>query len=346
MMQSSSKRQALARFAVSYWLGAVGGLIGLLASLWFFWPHSAALHTSPLSLPALALKPPPLPEQAIIVPSKPDMIQAFQQITVEGSLFASAKRAGLSDKLIMDLAHIFAWDIDFAQDIKPHDSFQILYEEKYVEGVKVGTGNILAATFKGQQKQHSAIRFTTRDGQTDYYTANGVPVRKAFIRTPVKFSRVSSPFNLHREHPVLHKIRAHKGVDYAAPRGTPVKAAGDGVLHFIGRQGGYGKVIEIQHGQRYSTLYAHLANFAPKLREGMRVKQGQVIGTVGSTGLATGPHLHYEFRIDGVHHNPITVALPQSSPITAQDRHRFFAHAELLLNHMARQKTIMLASTP
>jgi len=238
---------------------------------------------------------------------------------IHHSLFLSAKDAGLSDNLIMQLVSIYGWDIDFALDIRQGDAFTVIYEEKYKNGIKVNDGPILAAEFVNQGKAFKTVRYTSTTGRTDYYSETGHTMRKAFLRTPVNFTRISSRFNLRRKHPVLNTIRAHRGVDYAAPSGTPVKATGDGMVSFIGRKGGYGRMIVIRHGGKYSTAYAHLSRYARKLRSGSRVKQGQIIGYVGKSGLATGPHLHYEFRIHGVHHNPLTVKLPEAQSVPKEE---------------------------
>jgi len=234
--------------------------------------------------------------------------------TINSSLFESANDAGLSENLTMDLAYIFGWDIDFVLDIRQGDSFVVLYEELFLDGEKVKDGNIIAAEFINQGKSYKAVRYTDTKGTSNYYSDDGKSMRKAFLRSPVDFSRISSRFGK-RHHPTLNKIKKHNGVDYAASRGTPIKAAGDGKIIWRGRKGGYGKTVIIQHGSRYSTLYGHLNNYNRKARSGSRVKQGQVIGYVGSTGRATGPHLHYEFRVNGVHRNPLTVKLPSASPI-------------------------------
>jgi murein DD-endopeptidase MepM/ murein hydrolase activator NlpD len=225
--------------------------------------------------------------------------------------------------MIMELAAIFGWDIDFALDIRRGDHFTVVYQEYYLEGKKVRDGDILAAEFTNQGKSYRAIRYVDADGNAGFYTPEGLSLRKAFLRTPVKFSRISSRFTLHRKHPILNRIRAHKGVDYAAPRGTPIRATGDGKVVFRGRKGGYGRTIVIQHGSKYSTLYGHMSRYNGKVKLGRRVRQGQVIGYVGSSGLATGPHLHYEFRIDGVHRNPLTVKLPVAEPIAKRYRDDF-----------------------
>jgi len=240
-------------------------------------------------------------------------VQATAEIG--SSLFLAAQKAHLPENITMELAGIFGWDIDFALDIRKGDRFTVIYEDLYLDGERIGTGNILAAEFINRDKAYQAVRYTDARGRTDYYTPDGRSMRKTFLRTPVAFSRISSRFSLGRKHPILNTIRSHKGVDYAAPRGTPVKATGAGKIVWRGRKGGYGRAIVIQHGSRYSTLYAHLNSFARGLRNGSRVQQGQVIGYVGSTGLATGPHLHYEFRVNGVHRNPLTVKLPDAAPL-------------------------------
>ena len=235
--------------------------------------------------------------------------------TVESTLYIAGKKAGLSDSLVMQLTDIFAWDIDFSRSIHPGDSFNVLYEKLYLDGEYLGDGAIVAAEFVNQGKIHQALRFTLPDGTSEYYTPEGKTLRKAFLRMPVKSARISSRFNLHRRHPILHRIRAHKGVDYAAPVGTPVHATGDGKIVYRGWKGGYGRVIILQHGRRYSTLYAHLHRFNSRFKIGSKVRQGDVIAYVGRSGLASGPHLHYEFRINGIHRDPLTVPLPESTPI-------------------------------
>jgi murein DD-endopeptidase MepM/ murein hydrolase activator NlpD len=249
---------------------------------------------------------------------------------IDSSLFLAAMRAGLSDNLTMQLAEIFGWDIDFALNIRKGDRFSVIYEELYKDDTKIRDGAILAAEFVNQGDTFRAIRYEDADGHVDYYSDTGDSMRKAFLRTPVKFSRISSGFSTGRKHPVLNRIRAHHGVDYAAPTGTPVKASGDGRVVMLGRKGGYGKTVILQHGGAYSTLYAHLNTYAKGLRNGKQVRQGQIIGYVGSTGLATGPHLHYEFRVNGVHRNPLTVKLPKATPIPEKFREDFKRKAEKL----------------
>lgn len=240
---------------------------------------------------------------------------AFSTGIITNSLYQSALEAGMSDRLIMEFAEIFGWDIDFAHDIHRGDSFSVIFEEDYVAGEKLGDGNILAAEFIHRGKTYRTIRYTNPLGNTHYYTPEGRAMRQAFLRSPVDFRRISSHFRPQRWHPVLGVKRPHKGVDYAAPTGTPIKASGDGIVAFIGKKGGYGNTIILQHDQRYTTLYAHMSGFTKGLRRGERVKQGDIIGYVGMTGLATGPHLHYEFRVDGVHMNPVTVKLPGAPPL-------------------------------
>lgn len=232
-----------------------------------------------------------------------------------GSLFLAGQEAGMSDRVIMQLFDVFRWDIDFAQDIQPGDRFSVVYEEVYRNGEKLRDGEILAAEFVNRGKPLRAVAYTDVAGKTDYYTPKGDPLHKAFIRTPVAFTRISSRFGF-RRHPVLNRIRSHKGVDYAASQGTPVKATGEGRIVHRGRRGGYGNTVMIRHSNGIVTLYGHLSRFASGQSQGGRVKQGQIIGYVGSTGLATGPHLHYEFHVNGVHQNPLSVRLPNADPLT------------------------------
>ncbi|KGS12310.1 peptidase M23, partial [Pseudomonas coronafaciens] len=230
--------------------------------------------------------------------SKPNVRNVYVHGVINSSLSQSAQRAGLTHSMTMDMANIFGYDVDFAQDIRKGDQFDVVYEQKVVNGKSVGTGNILAARFTNRGKTYTAVRYTSKQGTTNYYTADGNSMRKAFIRTPVDFARISSMFSMGRKHPILNKIRAHKGVDYAAPRGTPIKATGDGKVLLAGRRGGYGNTVIIQHGDTYRTLYGHMQGFAKGVQTGSSVKQGQVIGYIGTTGLSTGPHLHYEFQVN------------------------------------------------
>lgn len=226
---------------------------------------------------------------------------ASAQGLIDTTLSNAGRKAGLSEELLDQLTQIFAWDIDFATNLHPGDRFTVVYER----GGFNGADDIVAAEFVNRGKTYKAVRYIDKEGFANYFTPDGKALQKAFLSTPVDFARISSGFNLSRHHPVLNRIRAHKGVDYAARTGTPVKATGNGQVSFLGRKGGFGQVVMIQHGDRYETVYAHLSKFRPGLSEGTTVRQGDVIGYVGQTGLATGPHLHYEFRVDGVHQNPL-----------------------------------------
>jgi murein DD-endopeptidase MepM/ murein hydrolase activator NlpD len=262
---------------------------------------------------------------------------------IDSSLFVAAQQTGLSDNLTMELANLFGWDVDFALDIRAGDQFSLVYEEQYLHGEKLRDGNILAAEFINQNRSYRAVRFTDSNNRVSYYTPDGKSVRKAFLRTPVDFKRISSRFNPHRKHPKLNLIRAHKGVDYAAARGTPIRATGDGKVILRGTKGGYGRTVIIQHGTKYSTLYAHMNSYARGIRNGSKVRQGQTIGYVGSSGLATGPHLHYEFRLNGAHRNPLTVHLPDAAPLPKQYLSTFNNAAQPLLAQLDTLKRTTLA---
>ncbi|MBS7559323.1 MULTISPECIES: peptidoglycan DD-metalloendopeptidase family protein [Pseudomonas] len=277
--------------------------------------------------------------------TKPVVRSAYVHGVINSSLSQSAARAGLSHSLTMDMANIFGYDIDFAQDIRQGDEFDVIYEQKVANGKVVGTGNILSARFTNRGKTYTAVRYTNKQGSSSYYTADGNSMRKAFIRTPVDFARISSRFSMGRKHPILNKIRAHKGVDYAAPRGTPIKAAGDGKVLLAGRRGGYGNTVIIQHGNTYRTLYGHMQGFAKGVKTGGSVKQGQVIGYIGTTGLSTGPHLHYEFQVNGVHVDPLGQKLPMADPIAKAERARFLQQSQPLMARMDQEKATMLASS-
>lgn len=251
---------------------------------------------------------------------------------IRSSLFQAAGDAGLSERVAFELAEIFQYDIDFALDIQTGDRFTVVYEELFQDGIALRTGNILAAKFINDGREYRAVRYVNSQGQAQYFSPDGKSLRKAFMRAPVHFSRISSRFNLSRRHPVLNRIRAHRGVDYAAPTGTPVRAAGEGRVRFVGRQGGYGNVVELEHGSGVVTVYGHLSKFASKLRRGQHVELGKVIGYVGMTGLATGPHLHYEYRVRGVHKNPQTVPLPDADPIPGAERDGFQVATADLVN--------------
>ncbi|MEX2489769.1 MAG: peptidoglycan DD-metalloendopeptidase family protein, partial [Pseudomonadales bacterium] len=253
---------------------------------------------------------------------EPEVLTAFQSATISKkspSLYHAGKNAGLSDNIIMKLSYVFQWDISFALDLRKGDSFTLLYEEVYVEGEKVKEGDILAAEFTNMGKTHTALLYAREDGRKSYYAPDGRSMRKAFLRDPVHFSHVSSSFNLRRLHPIHKRAMPHRGIDYAANRGTPVVASGDGKVTTATRNNASGRYVVIQHGQQYTTKYLHLSAFANGVRAGKTVKQGQTIGYVGATGWATGPHLHYEFLVNGVHRNPRTVSLPKAEPISKDE---------------------------
>lgn len=281
----------------------------------------------------------------------PDIQLAYREAVISSSLFSAGQKARLDSNLIMEMANIFGWDIDFALDIRQGDSFKLLFEELFLDGEKIGNGAILAAEFTNRGNSYRAVRYTNKKGVSHYFTPEGESMRKEFIRTPVELARISSHFNLKRKHPVLNRIRAHKGTDYAAPRGTPIKAAGDGKIIHAGRKGGYGNTVIIQHGQKYKTLYAHLHKFHRSTRKGKRVKQGQIIGYVGSTGLATGPHLHYEFYVNGSVRNPVRVKLPKALSVAKADKKHFLLQtrpfiAELTKYQNASQIALATSEKP
>jgi murein DD-endopeptidase MepM/ murein hydrolase activator NlpD len=275
---------------------------------------------------------------------EPDRHTAYREATIINSLFLAGTDVGLEESLIMDLANIFGWDIDFALDIRANDSFKVLYEEQFINGEKIGNGPILAAEFTNQKRVYKAVRYTDKNGETNYYTPEGRSMRKAFLRTPVDFARISSHFNLKRKHPILNKIRAHKGTDYAAPTGTPIKAAGNGKVAFAGIKGGYGRTVIIRHGQSYKTLYAHMHKYGRGIKTGQKVKQGQVIGYVGKSGLATGPHLHYEFYKNGAVRNPVRVELPKAKSIPKARLKDFAIQTQPLVAQLKSFNNTQLAS--
>ena len=254
-----------------------------------------------------------------LIELEPDTLLSYREGIIEDSLYLSAQQANLPDKLIMELANIFAWDIDFVFDIRQGDSFAILFQEKYLDGEKFAVGDIVAASFTNRGKTYEAVLYKDSSGRSSYYTPEGLSMRKAFLRAPLDIFRISSGFNLKRKHPIHKMIKAHRGVDYAAPRGTPVFSAGDGKVLAAGYSKANGNYVFVQHGQTYVT-----------------VKQRQTIGTVGSTGYATGPHLHYEFLVNGVHRNPRTVKLPQANPISTNELAAFKLATTPVLTQLAQ----------
>jgi murein DD-endopeptidase MepM/ murein hydrolase activator NlpD len=243
--------------------------------------------------------------------------------SIDSSLFQAAEAADISDVVALKLANVFAWDIDFVLDIREGDRFTVVYEQIYQDGKYLHDGEVLAAEFVNDGKVYRAVRFVTDAGTASYYTPDGLAMRKAFLRAPVEFTRVSSVFNPHRMHPILNRIRGHMGTDYAAPMGTPVHAASDGRVSFAGQRGGYGNAVVLAHSNSVSTLYGHMSRFVRQIRVGTHVQQGDVIGYVGMTGLATGPHLHYEYLVNGVHKDPQTVHLPGAEPLHAEALQKF-----------------------
>ncbi len=271
---------------------------------------------------------------------------AYVTGNIQSSLFVDGQNAGLSDAQVMQLVDIFGWDIDFAQDLRPGDSFSVAYEENFTAGQKLNDGSIAAAEFVNQGKVYRAIGFRDDTGTLSYFSPEGMSLRRAFLRSPVKFSHITSRFSLGRFHPILKTWRAHNGVDYGAPTGTPVLATASGRVLSVGVKGGYGNAIVLKHGGSYSTLYAHLSRFQPTIRAGGYVEQGQVIGYVGQTGLATGPHLHYEFQVDGTHRNPLTFRFPQAEPIRAEQRKDFLQLAQQLSRQLDQLSRNTLALNP
>jgi murein DD-endopeptidase MepM/ murein hydrolase activator NlpD len=263
--------------------------------------------------------------------------------TIDSSLFVAGQRAGLSNKIIMELVEIFGWDVDFASDIRAGDRFAVIYEELYKDGHKLRDGEILAAEFVNQGRTTRALRYVFPEGYSAYFTPDGLSIRKAFLRMPVSYARISSRFSYRRKHPVRHRIRAHRGVDYSARTGTPIKASGDGKVIFVGRKGGYGRTVVLKHGAIYSTLYAHMSRYGRGIKRGQRVRQGQTIGYVGASGLATGPHLHYEFRVRGVHRDPLRVKLPKSAPIDEEYKADFLTASRDVLSRLETLSGTQLA---
>jgi len=243
---------------------------------------------------------------------------------VQSSLFAGADAAGIPDTVAIQIADIFAGEIDFHRDLRSGDRFSVVYEQHYVGGRAVHAGRVLAAEFVNQGRRSRAVHFTAASRGDGYYAPDGSNLRKEFLRSPLEYTRISSGFGM-RRHPFLRSWRAHAGVDYAAPTGTRVRAAGDGVVAFAGRKGGYGNVVILHHRGQYSTLYAHLSRV--NVRRGTRVTQGDIVGHVGSTGWATGPHLHYEFQIAGRSRNPYAIAMPAGEPVPAAELPAFRLHA-------------------
>ncbi|HAT6978058.1 TPA: peptidoglycan DD-metalloendopeptidase family protein [Legionella pneumophila] len=264
--------------------------------------------------------------------------------TVQGSLYTTAQRFNIPSKLVRQMTTIFNKEIDFSRSLRSGDQFSIIYDAYYIEDKMVGVGDILVVTYTNRGKTYQAIRHTNAHGEQDYFTPQGTSFKKAFTRYPIKFSHISSTFALSRYHPILHYRRAHKGIDLAAPIGTPIHATGDGVITIIDRHNGYGNMIKIKHDKTYSTVYGHLLKFQKGLSKGSKVKRGQVIGYVGQTGLATGPHCHYELHVNNQPRNPTTISLPTAAPVPAREMAAFKAKASTLLARLKLFEQAQLAS--
>ena len=243
------------------------------------------------------------------------IIESYGSGSISSSFYKDALNQGIPDSIIMDFAFIFGWDVDFIFDVRKGDGFKVIYETKYAEGEKISSGDIIYAEFINQNNQYIAQRFYDSNQGKQYFNEKGENVKKAFLRAPLDFAYISSHFNPNRMHPILHKIKAHNGVDYAAKRNTPVQASGDGIISFVGNKSGYGRTVEIKHGGNIKTLYAHLERFNSKLKVGSKVKQGEIIAYVGDSGQATGPHLHFEFWQGQVRTDPVKVKLPSAQPV-------------------------------
>tara|TARA_B100000579_G_scaffold1815_1_gene1411 strand:+ start:1469 stop:2773 length:1305 start_codon:yes stop_codon:yes gene_type:complete len=273
--------------------------------------------------------------------SKIEKIKVFKHVVIEDSMYMSGLRENIPDSVLMDLAYINGWDIDFTHDIRPGDSYSIIYEEIIIEGEKAIDGDILISEFNNNNKKFIAVRYDLDSKNSEYFNLRGENVKKAFLRSPVKLSYISSKYNLKRRHPVLHTIRAHRGVDYAANKGSPIRATGDGTIIFAKYNGGCGNEIKIKHSEDYETRYCHLDRFSSRAKVGRKVKQGQTIGFVGSTGLATGPHLHYEFHVNGKHTDPLKVKFPNASPINSSQLNTYTEKSKRLMSELNNYKSLI-----
>ena len=263
---------------------------------------------------------------------------------IQGSLFGATDAADVPDRIASEMAEAFSGDIDFHRDLRRGDHFSVVYEALYFDGQLIKTGRLMAAEFVNQDKAHRALYFKDAQGREGYYTPDGQSMKRAFLKSPMPFTRISSGFSNARYHPVLKEWRAHKGIDYAAPSGTPVRAIADSVVNFVGKQGGYGNLVVLNHQGAYSSAYGHLSRFGKGVKRGIRVSQGQIIGYVGATGLATGPHLHYEFRVGGVQKNPLALKLPTSYPLDARAKNQFVAGSRQMVQRLELLRNTNLAS--
>ena len=257
------------------------------------------------------------------IDKKPDLINSFKTGVIESSFYLAGLKNDIPESVIMDLAYIFGWDIDFVFDIRADDRFKLLYETPFVDGQQIENGSILFAEFYNQNNRYTAIRYKGKNKKWEYFNESGGSLEKAFLRAPLDFTYVSSHFNPNRRHPILNTIRAHNGVDYAAKRGTPIRATGEGVIQSVGWKSGYGRTAVIRHGGEITTLYAHMDKYHPSIAKGVKVSQGQTIGYVGDSGLATAPHLHYEFKIGEKRTDPLKVALPSAAPLDQSKMNQF-----------------------
>jgi murein DD-endopeptidase MepM/ murein hydrolase activator NlpD len=273
--------------------------------------------------------------------SKIEKVKIFKHVVITDSMYVSGLKENIPDSVLMDLAYINGWDIDFTHDIRLGDSFSLIYEEIIINGEKVIDGDILISEFNNRDKKYTAVRFDLDPKTSEYFNPEGENVKKAFLRSPVKLSYISSKYNLSRRHPVLHTIRAHRGVDYAANKGSPIRATGDGTITFAQYNGGCGNEIKIKHSEDYVTRYCHLDRFNNRTKVGRKVKQGQTIGYVGSTGLATGPHLHYEFHVNGKHTDPLKVKFPNASPINSSQLSAYRERSETLIRELNNYKYLL-----
>jgi murein DD-endopeptidase MepM/ murein hydrolase activator NlpD len=262
---------------------------------------------------------------------------------IRSSLFAAADAVGLPDAITSQIADVFSGDVDFHHDLQRGDRFTVVYEMREVDGYPAGAGKLVAAEFVGKGTAFRAFLWRGVDGSEGYYTEDGKSLRAAFLRSPLEFTRITSGFSLARFHPFMQTWRAHKGVDFAAPNGTPVRAVGDGKVSVAGQQNGYGNVVILQHAGAFSTVYAHLSRFAAGIKAGAHVAQGELIGYVGQTGWATGPHLHYEFRVGTEQRDPLTVAMPKGQTMSAADRPAFFDRVAPLAAQLSLGRNAMLA---
>tara|TARA_R110000868_G_scaffold69261_1_gene204132 strand:+ start:7482 stop:8768 length:1287 start_codon:yes stop_codon:yes gene_type:complete len=263
----------------------------------------------------------------------------YAAVTIQQAMFAAGKKAGVPSRVMHQLAHVFGWEIDFARDLQAGASFSVAYDAYYYNDKRIKVGNIVAAQFINRGKVYNAIRYRDADGQYHFYKADGSSIRKSLLRKPIPIGRISSPFNMHRRHPILGIVRPHTGTDFAAPYGTPIHATGDGRIIFEGWKGGYGRAIMIRHSSSIVTLYGHMSRFAKQSHVGTQVKQNQVIGYIGQSGLATGPHVHYEVRVNGGFKNPMTVRLPTASPLPRSELVKYIPYANEQIKMLQQYKT-------